>query len=322
MNRRRAAQSIIALLCAWIGRSSAQQKVPIIAIPLIFAGPNDGIMQTLRRGLRERGWIDGENIRIEHRWTQGKVERLSEIIGELVRLKPYIYVAGALPIALALKQVAGSTPIVLVGWDYDPVAAGFAESLARPGGNITGVYAQSLELSGKRLEILKDLLPKLRRVAVIYDEYGKYQLEHFKSGAQALGLRLQLVEMSAPYNYEEAFKLAGKGGAEAVAVALSPRFYVERKQVAQAALKYRMPAISDGVAWVVAGGLICYGADSESLFGRVPYFIDRILKGAKPSELPIEQPNIYRLAINLTTAKALGITVPESIMIRVDEVIK
>lgn len=322
MNRRFVLKAIIPLIGWRSTFSFAQQKIPVVAVPLIFADRGDVIMQSLEKGLRDRGWIDGKNIRIEHRYGQGKVELLPQLIRELAALKPDIYVAAAVPIVREVKKIAGSAPIIIVAYDYDPVAMGFVESMAHPGGNITGVYAQSIEITGKLLELLKDMTPKLKQVGVLYDELGARQLEPFKAAAKVLNLGLLPMEIRPPFDYDGLFKAAKGEGVQALALTFSPRFYGHRAQIAQTALANRLPTITGSGGGAPAGMLMSYGPKDDAMFGRTAYFIDRILRGSKVSELPVEQPNSYELVINLSSAKALGITPPEAIMVRADRLLK
>ena len=210
----------------------------------------------------------------------------------------------------------------MVAFDYDPVAAGLVDSLSRPGGNVTGVFPRTSDLVGKNLELLKELLPGLSHVAVLYDAFGIRQLEALKPAARALGVQLHLVEVLPPYDYNAAFKDLRKKKADALMALGSPHYYVAREQIAKLALQYKLPTMSQGDTLVRAGGLISYGPDQLATFGRTAYFVDRVLKGASPAGLPIEQPTQYFLVVNLKTAKALGITIPQSILLRADEVIR
>lgn len=268
--------------------------------------------------------MEGENIRIEYRFAEGKLERLPAMLQELVQLNVDVIVAGAEPIVRAAKQATSTIPIVMIGRDYDPVAAGFVESLSRPGGNVTGVHLRTEETAGKRLELLKELLPRLSRLAVLYDSSipsGKRHFEEMEAAARALGLAVEPIGLRVPYDYETAFKRVKLHKAVAIVVVFSPQFHVSRQRIADAALAQRLPTIFDEYSDVLAGGLISYGPNTNG-WQRASYFIDRILKGTRPSELPVETPNIYSLRINMKTAKALGISVPDSVLLRADEVIR
>ena len=289
---------------------------------MLSAGPNDPIIERIRRELRSLGYVDGQTIRIEYRGAQGQVDRLPRLAQELVELKVDVMIVGGESIARAAKQATTTIPIVMVANDYDPVAAGLVDSLSRPGGNVTGVFPRTSDLLGKNLELFKELLPGLSRVAVLYDAFGTRQLEALKPAARALGVQLLPVEVLPPYDYNAAFKDAKKKKPDALMVLGSAHSYVARDQIAKLALQHKLPIMAQGDTLVRAGGLISYGPDQLATFGRTAYFVDRVLKGASPAGLPIEQPTQYFLVVNLRTAKALGITVPESILLRADEVIR
>jgi putative ABC transport system substrate-binding protein len=320
MNRRKI---LTCLLFGWSGLALSQtrQRTPAIGVPLIYAGPEDPIVTALREGLRERGYVDGENIRIEHRFGEGKIERLGDLIDDLVRAKVDIFVAGAVPIARALHNASASTPIVFVAWDYDPLTTGLVESLSRPGGNVTGIYSRSTETLGKRLQLLKELIPRMNRIAVIYDRWGKSQVPLLQAPARELGLQVHPVELDEPYDYQAAFSTARSSKAQAALVTFSPHFYVHRAEMARAAVDASLPTSFADESGVRAGGLMSYGPNPPKTWKRASYFIDRILKGDKPSELPMEQPQVFRFVLNVRTAKALRIAIPQALLMRADEVI-
>ena len=299
-----------------------QGKVPVVGILMLTAGPNDPIIETIRRELRSFGYVDGQSIRIEHRGALGQVDRLPQLAQELVELKVDAMIVGGESIARVAKQATTTIPIVMVAFDFDPVAAGLVDSLSRPGGNVTGVFPLTSELVGKNLELLKELVPGVSRMEVLYDAFGTRQLAVLEAAARTLGVQLQLVEVRSPYDYNAAFKHATKKKADAMMVLASPHFYVARDQIAKLALQYKLPTIGGGDPLVRAGGLISYGPNLLATFGRTAYFVDRVLKGASPAGIPIEQPTQYFLVVNLKTAKALGITIPQSILQRADEVIR
>jgi putative ABC transport system substrate-binding protein len=324
MRRRAALQAVVAVLAAWAipSRAQAPARIPIVAVPLIAAGPDDPLLTELRRGLSEQGYVDGKNIRIEYRSSEGTIERLPAVLRELIEMKVDVIVAGAAPIVAAAKEATRTIPIVMVGWEYDPVAAGFVASLSRPGGNVTGVYLSSEETVGKRLELIKELLPNATSVSVLYDSFGAPQFSQLERAAKVANLRLRPVEAHAPYDFAAAFKRLKKTDAPAAIVLFSPHFYVNRKALAEAALAQRLPTIFEIEMMVQAGGMIAYGSEPAHGWRRAGYFISRLLTGARASELPVEQPNRYRLVANLRTARAVGITIPESIQLRADEVIQ
>ena len=316
-----------ALACAVVSavaplRAQPQGKVPIVGVLMLTAGPNDPIIERIRRELRSLGYVDGETIRLEYRGAQGQVGRLPQLARELVDLKVDAIVVGAESIAQAVKQATTTIPIVMVAFDYDPVAAGLVDSLNQPGGNVTGVFPRTSDLVGKNLELLKELMPRASRAAVLYDALWTRQLDALKAAARSLGVQLQLVEVRPPYDYNAVFKDSAKKKADAMMVLSSPNTYVARDQIAKLALQYKLPTICQTDPLVRAGGLISYGPDLIATFGRTAYFVDRVLKGASPASLPIEQPTQYFLVVNLKTAKVLSIMIPESILLRADEVIR
>ena len=302
----------------------AQQpsRVPVIGVLMVSGGPNDPVVEAFRKGLRERGYVEGRNIRMEHRSAQGHIDRLPRLAEVLVQLKVDVILAPIAPLLRAAKQATGTIPIIMVAHDYDPVALGLVDSLSRPGGNITGISTLQSELVGKRLELLKDALPKAKRVAVFWDDFGRQQLDELIPAARILGLQLELIELRAPYDFKAAFKTAKRKQTDAVTAMFSPVFYQNRVHIADLARAAGLPAVFQQEEFVEAGGLLSYGPDRSATFGRAAYFVERLLKGATPSDLPIEQPTKFKLVVNMKTAKALGVTFPESILIRIDEVIK
>ena len=303
-------------------RGQQQGKVPVVGVLMLTAGPNDPIIERIRQELRTLGYVDGQSIRIENRGAQGQFDRLPRLAQELVELKVDVMIVGGESIARAAKQATTTIPIVMVAFDFDPVAAGLVDSLSRPGGNVTGIFPRTSDLVGKNLELLKELLPGVSRMDVLYDAFGARQLEVLKPAARALGVQLQLIEVRPPYDYDAAFKDAKKKKADAMMILSSPHFYVARDQIAKLALQHKLPTACPADHLVRAGGLISYAPDNLATFGRTAYFVDRVLKGASPAELPIEQPTQYFLVVNLKTAKALGLTIPQSILLRADEVIR
>lgn len=324
MKRRLLLRALVCVLASAAAPIRAQQssKVPVVGVLWLAAGPNDPIVERIRRELRSLGYVDGKTIRIEYRGAQGQVDRLPQLAQELVDLRVDAIIVGGESIARAAKHATTTIPIVMVAFDYDPVAAGLVDSLSRPGGNVTGIFPRTSDLVGKNLQLLKELLPGVSQVAVLYDDFGTRQLEVLKPAARALGVQLQLVEVLPPYDYSAAFKGATKKKADAMMVLSSPHIYIARDKIAKLALQYKLPSISQADPLVRAGGLISYGPDLAATFGRTAYFVDRVLKGASPAGLPIEQPTQYFLVVNLKTAKALGITIPQSILLRADEVIR
>jgi putative tryptophan/tyrosine transport system substrate-binding protein len=278
----------------------------------------------LREGLRDLGYVEGQNLTIESRWAEGQYGRLPDLAAELVRLKVDVIVTYAPPAIQAAKQATGTIPIVMAGI-VDPVATGFVASLARPGGNITGLSLMAPELVGKQLEILKQAIRKVTRVAVLGNPANagtSPQLRHAQEAARALKVRLQLLEARGPDDLDGAFAKMTKEGAGAVVVLVDAMLIDQRTRVADLAAKHRLPSIYGLIEFVEAGGLLFYGAHDASRFRRAAMFVDKILKGAKPADLPIEQPTKFELVINRKTAKALGFTIPQSLLLRADQVIE
>jgi len=306
-------------LASW---AESPNRVPVVGFLTVTAGPSDPVATSFRAGLKQFGYIDGENIKIEHRNAEGRVDQLPRLAEELVRLPVDIIAVGAEPALSIVTRATQTIPIVIVSVDNDPVVTGLVKSLRHPGGNVTGVFAQQSELTVKRLELLRDTIPGIARVAVFFDPLNRRDVSDIEAAARSLGLAIRPIEVGAPYDFDIAFRAAKKEKAGAVLVLFSPGFYIQRVPLAKAALKARVATMLSGEQQVEAGGLMSYSATLADYWGRAAYFIDRVLKGAKPSELPIEQMSQFRLAINLKTAKALGITFPESILVRADEVVK
>jgi putative ABC transport system substrate-binding protein len=281
----------------------------------------------IRRALRELGYIDGQNIAFEYRYAEGKLDWQPELAAELVRLKVNIIVAaGTDRTVRAAKNATNTIPIVMMGSGSDPVEIGLIESLARPGGNITGVANLARELGGKRLELLKEAVPKLARVAVLYNPAIPTGVVEMKEvlpvAARALRLTLQPWEIRTADDFERVFTALNKDHPDGLYVTSNPLTRGKSKRVRDFALKSRIPSVHGGREYVEAGGLMSYGADTAETYRRVAYYVDRILKGAKPADLPVEQPTKFELVINLKTAKQIGLTIPQSVLYRADRVIK
>jgi putative tryptophan/tyrosine transport system substrate-binding protein len=284
-------------------------------------------LEAFRQGLQELGYIEGKNIIIEYRYAEGRQERLPALAEELVRLKVEIIVAATFTTVRAVRKVTTTIPIVVTR-GVDPVRSGFVASLARPGGNVTGLTDFSAELLGKRLELLKEVLPKVTRFAFLNDTEGtlsKAMFEEAQVAAQTLGVKFQLVEVKAQDpDIEGAFRVMVKERIGAVITSPSPRLSLSlhRKRILQLLEQARMPAIHPSAEWVEAGGLMYYGANIPDLYRRAATYVDKILKGAKPADLPVEQPMKFDLGINLKAAKQIGLTVPPNVLARADPVIK
>jgi ABC-type uncharacterized transport system substrate-binding protein len=280
----------------------------------------------IRLALRELGYIEGQNIATEYRYAEGKRERLSEVATELVRLKvDIIVVAGGTGIIQAAKNATKTIPIVMTGGGSDPVEAGLVESLARPGGNVTGLSTLARELAGKRLELLKEAVTKLVRVAALYDPANSNDIVEVKkllpADARALKLTIQHWEIRAVDDFEKVFAALNKQRPDGLYVTGSPLMGANRKRIADFAIKSRLPSVSS-IAYVDAGGLMSYGADLADSYRRIAIYVDKILKGAKPADLPVEQPTKFELVINLKTAKQIDVTIPQALLYRADKIIK
>jgi len=306
----------------------AQQpaKVPRIGYLIgTFPSVDSARIKPFRQGLRELGYVEGKNIIIEWRYAEEKPERMSELAAELVRLKVDIIVtAGPIP-TRAAKQATITIPIVMAQ-DSDPVANGFVASLARPGGNITGLSTLRPELSGKQLELLKEIIPKLSRVAVFGTSTypGNAQaLKEIELAAKAFGVQLQYLDVLSPKDIETAFRSASKGRADAVLMMVVGLVAGgHRTEIAALAVKSRLPVIYSGRADVEAGGLMTYGVNVNDLDRRAATYVDKILKGAKPADLPVEQAKKFEFIVNLKAAKQIGLTIPPNVLARADKVIK
>ena len=283
--------------------------------------------EAIRLALRELGHIEGQNIAIEYRYAQGKQERFPDLLAELVRLKVDVIVAaGGTRLIQAAKNATKTIPIVMGGAGIDPVEAGFVESIARPGGNVTGITNLGTELGGKRLELLKEAVPKIARVAVLYDPANPSNVIDVKEvlpvAARALGLTIQPWEVRTENDFDRAFAAMGKQRPDGIYLIGGNLINVNQKQVVGFALKSRLPSTYYYREAVDAGGLMYYGADLVDVYRRVAYYLDRILKGAKPADLPVEQPTKFEFVINLKTAKQIGLTIPPEVLARANRLIK
>jgi putative ABC transport system substrate-binding protein len=307
----------------------AQQAAKIARIG--YLAPNLAVSvhlpEAFRQGLRDLGYLEGRNVVIEYRDAEGKFERLPGLTAGLVALKVDVIVAGGTPAALAAQKATRTLPVVFAG-PGDPVTSGLVTSLARPGGNVTGLSSFAPELVGKCLEQLKQAVPGVGRVAALWQPGGlgertdKDVLKEAEAAARALGVRLQFVEARGPENFDKAFSEMTRARAGALTVLPGSMFVNERRRLVDLAAKNRLPAVYPWREGVDAGGLMSYGPDLADLFRRAATYVDRILKGAKPGDLPVEQPTKFELVINLKTAKALGLTIPPSLLARADQVIE
>ena len=330
MNKKIFCLALCALLLALRFSAEAQQQAKVFKIGFLSplsdsSGSRGGARQAIRRELETLGYVEGKNILLEARYADNKPDRLPNLADELVRLKVDVLVASTTPGALAAKNSTRTLPIVFLNVS-DPVEVGLVDSLARPGGNITGVTNIASVLAGKRLELLKETVPKLFRVALLWDPEvpGSKQLQWQESqlAGRELGLELYSMEVSNADKYDDAFKGALKARSTALAVTLNPLAVSNQKLIAELAAKNRLLAIYPGQDFVHSGGLMSYGPDRAEPYRRVAVYVDKILKGAKPADLPVEQPTKFELVINLKTAKALGLTIPPIVLTRATRVVK
>ena len=299
----------------------------VARIGLLSQGsPTSGqhIREAFRQGLREVGYVDGQNIVIEYRYAEGKAERLPDLAAELLRLKVDVIVAGGTLAPLAAKHATGTIPIVMSAAG-DPVGTGLVPSLAKPGGNVTGLSNFSADLTAKRLQLLKEILPGVSRVAVLWNganPIAALLMRETEAAARTLGLQVQSLEVRGPDDFENALPAAIRGGAGALIVVEDPLTFQYRMRIADFAARNRLPAIDGYREYAEAGALMAYGANLADLYRRAATYVDKILKGAKPADLPVEQPTKFELVINIKTAKALGLTIPPSLLLRADQVIE
>ena len=283
------------------------------------------LLEAFWQGLGELGWVEGKNVVIESRFADGRHERLPELAAELARLKVDLIVAGPTPPALAAKNATGTIPIVMTAVG-DPVRLGLVTSLARPGGNVTGVsFDVGLAVFPKALELLRESVPKVRRVAVLSNPANPAQavaIRDVTAAARSLGLQLRLLEARAPDAFDGAFAAMGKDRVDALLVLTDPVFIIHKARLADLAARHRLPSMYAIKENVEAGGFMSYGPSLVAAFRRAAVFVDKIFKGANPADLPVEQPTKFELAINLKTAKALGLKIPPSILARADQVIE
>ncbi|HEY6368325.1 MAG TPA: ABC transporter substrate-binding protein [Candidatus Binatia bacterium] len=282
------------------------------------------MIEALRHGLREHGYVEEQHITLEPRYAEGKIERLAGFAAELVRLKADVIVVGSTPGIIAVKNTTGALPIVMVTTG-DPVAGGLVASLARPGGNITGLTALGQELSGKRLELLKEAVPKVSRVAVLSNPTNPdsgMSLKGMELAARALGVQFRVQEVHDPAELDKAFQVTTREGARALMVLPDAMFVSQRERIVTLSAKSRLPAMYPHGEFVDAGGLMFYGASLADMWRRAATYVDKILKGAKPADLPVEQPKKFELIINLKAAKQIGLTIPPNVLVRADRVIK
>jgi putative ABC transport system substrate-binding protein len=308
---------------------TAQRPEKVVRVGLLsssFPAPRStAFFEAFWEELHQFGYVEGQNLAIEFRTGEGQVERLPALAAELARLPVDVLVAPGPEATLqAARQATSTIPIVMVAIDYDPMARGYVAGLPRPGGNITGVFLQQLELTGKRLELLKEAVPQMQRVAVLWDAFSADQFRVAAEAARGFGVQGLSLELHPPppYDFARAFSAAVQGRADALFALSSPIFQRDRSQLTALALTHRLPSIFGTRELAEAGGLLGYGANLVDMYRRAAYYVDRILQGVKPADLPVEQPRKFELTINLKTAQALGITIPPTLLLLADKVIE
>ncbi|HEY3304408.1 MAG TPA: ABC transporter substrate-binding protein [Candidatus Binatia bacterium] len=319
---------VAAVILLSLQLAEAQQRAKVPRIGVLFGSSLSSMsarMEALRQGLRDLGYVEGKNIVVEWRFAEGKRDRERALVAELVQLKVDVVITGGATNTRAAKEATSTISIVMMQVG-DPVGNGFVASLARPGGNITGLSILSPELSGKRLELLKEIVPKLSRVAVFgtsTQQGNAQELREIELAAGPLGVKVQYVDVLSPKDIETAFRAANKRQADAVLMNVSgPLINSQQPQIAELAVKSRLPVMDQLQSYVEAGGLMSYGVNLNDLARRAATYVDKILKGAKPADLPVEQPTKFELVINLKTAKQIGLTIPPNVLARADKVIK
>jgi len=294
-------------------------------IGILQSGSSSSSMSRIasfREGLRELGYVEGKNIKIDYRYAEGKTDQFAVLAAELIRLKPHVLVTSGSPGIVALMKATNKTPIVMAAIG-DAVGNGFVKSLAQPGGNVTGLSFLDPDISTKRLELLKEAIPRVVRVAVLrHVTSGKQSLEATLAASQPLKVQVQVLEIQATNEFDGAFTAAKKGGAEAINVMASPILFAYRKELVDLSAKHRLPGMYENKEFVESGGLLSYGANLDDLYRRAAVYVDKILKGAKPADLPVEQPTKFEFVVNLKTAKQLGVTIPPQVLARAQKVIK
>jgi len=305
--------------------ATAQAPATAARVGILTGAPRSSpVWQAFDKRMRELGWIDGQNLHVEFRHATDKVEQLPGLAADLAPGVDLIVVSGSDFVLRTAKQVAGRRPIVMVAVDYDPLSLGLIDSLARPGGNVTGVFLRRRELTPKQLELLKEAIPRARRVAVVWDSTSADLLKAARQAGPSLKLELRELELRGPpYDFNGALREAARGRADAaLMIGGGGLAFQHRAQIAQFALTHRIPTMFTFAEYAEAGGFMAYGADVADMFRRGAEYVDRILRGAKPADLPVEQPNKFQLVLNMKTARSLGLTPPMSIRLRADRVIE
>jgi putative ABC transport system substrate-binding protein len=329
MDRRRFLLTSLAGAVAASRAAEAQQRETVRRVGVLAPGSDAPgglptiVVDAFRKGLRDLGYIEGRNITLDIRWDHGRPERNQDLARELVRLPVDVIVSGTTPSTIAAKNVTTTVPIVMAATGANPVSLRLVTSMSRPGGNVTGLTLQTHELPGKRLEFVKELLPRMTRVAILWHpgHPSTDEINGFQAAAGVLGLELQQIETKGPEDLDGAFEAAVRGRSQAVITVQSAVYASYRARIAEIALKKHIPTMSGETGFAAAGGLMNYGPNIPDSWRRAAGYVDKILKGVKPGDLPIEQPTTFELVINLKTAKALGLTIPPSLLARADQVI-
>jgi len=325
MTRKTIVVLMVGLALASVHLAEAQQANQTARIGILQSGSASSSMSriaALREGLRELGHVEGKNIIIDYRYAEGKTDQFAVLAAELVQLKPDVLVTSGSPGIVALMKATNKIPIVMAAIG-DAVGNRFVKSLAQPGGNVTGLSFLDPDISTKRLELLKEAMPRVVRVALLrHVSSGKQSLEATLATSRPLKVQVQILEIQAPNEFEGAFRSAKKSGAEAINVLASPIFFAYRKELVDLSAKHRLPGMYENKEFVEIGGLLSYGANLDDLYRRAATYVDKILKGTKPADLPVEQPMKFEFVINLKTAKQISLTIPPNVLARADKVIK
>lgn len=313
---------VLLMMCGVRAEAQQPEKIPRLGI-LFIGGRDQPHLESFKQGLRERGYVEGKNIALEYRYAEGKFDRLSRLAAELVRDKVDIIVTTASISAQAARKATETIPIVMTSGN--PLETGLAASLAKPGGNVTGLSVMLSDLSGKRLELLNETLPRLNRVAVLWrarENEAELGFKETRGAAKAFSLRLHSLEINTADDFDRSFAEMTKARDQALVVILSPFTTLHSRQIVELALKHRLPGIYATKQFVEEGGLMAYGPLIGDLYRRAAAYVDKILKGAKPADLPVEQPMKFEFIVNLKTAKQIGLTIPPNVLVRADRVIR
>ena len=314
------------LLPLCVPASAQQAKLPTIGYVSTNEASTPGpLVEAFRQGLRNLGYIDRKNVIVEYRWAGGKDEAIPKLVEELLQLKVDVLVAPVLPAIRAAKQLTKTIPVVMIASE-DPVAIGLVDSLAHPGGNMTGLNRLQRQLSGKRLELMNEAVPRLSRVGIFLDgdsQTAEIGFKEYETAARSMKIELQGLRVRGPNpDFERTYRSAVSRRLNGLITITSTLLFRHQKEVADVALKNRLPSVFEGSTWVEAGGLMSYSTDDREIFRRAAVYVDKILKGTKPADLPVEQPTKFELVINLKAAKQIGVTIPPNVLARADRVIK